>query len=261
MSNPLPHAEELYSQDGSAREEASRARKTALVRQFNDNFGNDENDLEAWHKLCRVIGIRPVPSDIYSCRQAVQATHVNMVDVVQASETGGTVPVFDSEQELSEYTIATGKFFPRDHVESSDLLRHCLRHINDPNSPSSLGPRGSKRKRNEYEDEGEDGSEGESGSGEGSEGDDYSDAEEDNAEDEGSSDDDEDEDEDRDARQGGGSGVGYGDDDEEEDEEDEDDDDGGGGVGAYGDNYTNHEYHYDGGYDEDEGDNGYDDYY
>ena len=59
--------------------------------------------------------------------------HVNLVDLVLEE---GPVHKFKTVKELSEYTRATGKFFPRDDAEAGGLLRYLLRHIFDPSKDS-----------------------------------------------------------------------------------------------------------------------------
>ena len=46
--------------------------------------------------------------------------------------TGVEVQVFESERDLSKYTISTGKFFPRENAHAGGLLRYLLRHILRP---------------------------------------------------------------------------------------------------------------------------------
>lgn len=66
--------------------------------------------------------------------QAVQRTHVNLVDLVDAFGTNRPIKVFRTERQLSEYTIKAGKYFPRDEIEAGDLLKFLLRHIFNPGS-------------------------------------------------------------------------------------------------------------------------------
>ena len=63
--------------------------------------------------------------------QLVTNTHVNIVDLLDA---GGTKVVtrFPSEKALSEYTLATRKFFPRENVRAGGVLRALLRRILHP---------------------------------------------------------------------------------------------------------------------------------
>ena len=59
-------------------------------------------------------------------------THVNIVDLLERKESGGPVRNFSSESELSAYTIATAKYFPRDNAYAGGLLRFLLRQIKNP---------------------------------------------------------------------------------------------------------------------------------
>jgi hypothetical protein len=49
--------------------EARRNFKSAMVQQFNDLYGTDQNDLESWKNLCCVLNIDPVPDGMKECRE------------------------------------------------------------------------------------------------------------------------------------------------------------------------------------------------
>ncbi|KAI0064499.1 hypothetical protein BV25DRAFT_1822857 [Artomyces pyxidatus] len=115
------------------RTKAYNAFRDALTQQFNAIYGTDVNDIHSWHLLCSVLGIAP-PEGLEACRQAVRSTHVNLIDLVVEPEEG--VVLFDSEKALSEYTIKTGKFFPRDNAYAGGVLRFLLRHIMNPSDSS-----------------------------------------------------------------------------------------------------------------------------
>jgi hypothetical protein len=53
--------------------------------------------------------------------------HVNLVDLVDTS--GQVVELFSSLQELREYTINTGKYFPRESAYAGGVLKFLLRDI------------------------------------------------------------------------------------------------------------------------------------
>ena len=46
------------------REDAFRSFRIALTQSFNETFGQDENDADAWHKLCRAAGIPDIPMSL-----------------------------------------------------------------------------------------------------------------------------------------------------------------------------------------------------
>ena len=64
--------------------------------------------------------------------QVVLSTHVNLVDLLDTHRTGQRVKIFDTEEELSEYTCETKKFFPLDSAKQGGVLKYLLRHIFDP---------------------------------------------------------------------------------------------------------------------------------
>ncbi|TFK21860.1 hypothetical protein FA15DRAFT_706874 [Coprinopsis marcescibilis] len=114
------------------RDEAHENFKSALVREFNLNYGT-EASLEGWQALCERLGVDPIPTTLKAAREAVKATHVNLVDLTQGAD-GRDVVIFPTEVALSNYTKETGRFFPRDHLEAGDLLRNLLRRIMNPRS-------------------------------------------------------------------------------------------------------------------------------
>ena len=59
-------------------------------------------------------------------------THVNLVDLVDAPKTHKPVRWFPSEKALSDYTLETEKFFPRNSKCAGGLLKFLLRHIFHP---------------------------------------------------------------------------------------------------------------------------------
>ncbi|KAG1867058.1 hypothetical protein C8R48DRAFT_833139 [Suillus tomentosus] len=121
-----------WDRDDKEREKAHNDFKNALVRQFNEIYGTDVNDLTSWHNLCQIVRISPIPDTLKLCREAVKATHVNIVDLVDTNVTKEPVTRFVSEAKLSEYTKATGKFFPTDNAYAGGLLRYLLRRILNP---------------------------------------------------------------------------------------------------------------------------------
>lgn len=119
-------------------------------------FGS-ENDIHAWHHLCRAVGVQDPPATREQCEQAclstypckrreragtntdqrLRNTHVNIVDLIEWGRTGQTdtsVEVFGTEEALVDYTKRKGKYFPQDGVENDAgeknvVLRHLLRKM------------------------------------------------------------------------------------------------------------------------------------
>ena len=61
--------------------------------------------------------------------QHFRRVNVNIVDLVDTKGTGKRVPTYKTVDELADYTKATKKFFPREHVAAGGLLRLLLRQI------------------------------------------------------------------------------------------------------------------------------------
>lgn len=128
----------LQTEAGWEREEQRDAWEgylEALVLQFNSSYGENENDLTAWHGLLARIGINNFPDSVKVCKSIIRGKFINLVDLVDArDDPSRQVQQFASEMILSEYTLSNHKVFPRDHVAAGSLLRYLLRHILSPNS-------------------------------------------------------------------------------------------------------------------------------
>ncbi|KAJ3530675.1 hypothetical protein NM208_g9220 [Fusarium decemcellulare] len=61
--------------------------------------------------------------------QLVRETHVNLVDLTQSPQTGQLVKLFDTLEDLREYTLDTGKIFPKKEAYEGGLLKMLLREI------------------------------------------------------------------------------------------------------------------------------------
>ncbi|KAF9496626.1 hypothetical protein BDN71DRAFT_1505541 [Pleurotus eryngii] len=116
-----------WDRDDPEREKAHKAFKDALVKEFNDVYGTDEKDINSWHKICTVVNIDPLPDTLRKARDAVLSKHINLVDLVDHPT--GHVRAYDSLEGLRTYTIATGKYFPRENAYAEGLLKYLLREI------------------------------------------------------------------------------------------------------------------------------------
>ena len=59
--------------------------------------------------------------------QKIKRIHVNLVDLVDTS--GVQAELFCSLEELREYTIESGKFFPKESAYAGGILKFLLREI------------------------------------------------------------------------------------------------------------------------------------
>ncbi|KAH7342165.1 hypothetical protein B0J17DRAFT_567257, partial [Rhizoctonia solani] len=124
-------------------QEARKARqelKDALAKAFGQFYGYDMDDLGAWQSLCRVLRFENIPDDPEECQQLVTATYVNIIDLIDTVSTGAPVQHFDSEQELSEYTIQTKNFLLRQSKHAGSLLKSLLRNIFAPSDATRSNP-------------------------------------------------------------------------------------------------------------------------
>lgn len=54
---------------------------------------------------------------------------VNLVDLVDTGNTGECASQFSTLEGLKEYTIATGKFFPKESAYAGGMLKLLLREL------------------------------------------------------------------------------------------------------------------------------------
>ncbi|KAI0318925.1 hypothetical protein OF83DRAFT_1113354 [Amylostereum chailletii] len=121
-------------------EEERKARETelwteyqdALGQQFAALFGSDENDLEGWQKILRLLQVDPVPATLDDCRKVMDDKHVNILDLLDAHRTGSKVEIYRTEAALSAYTRTHRKIFNRHGEHVPPLLQALLRHILGP---------------------------------------------------------------------------------------------------------------------------------
>ncbi|CAE6473717.1 unnamed protein product [Rhizoctonia solani] len=116
----------------AARENVDRA----SVHQFNEIYGTDVDDHAAWQKIFEILRMGKAPKRIGACKRRVREYHANLCDLVHNHARGKGTKRFRSAEELRDYTIRTGKFFPQKHADAGGLLRFLLRHLlNPPSNP------------------------------------------------------------------------------------------------------------------------------
>ncbi|KAG8769068.1 hypothetical protein FRC12_005190 [Ceratobasidium sp. 428] len=116
-------------QKGINRKEALVGYKLALVLQFNDTYGTDQNDLASWQNLCRALGIEDIPDELSGCKKIVKGTHVNLVDLVDMPNTRQPIRRFEDVAALRKYSRKKKKIFPRDEAKAGGILKYLLRPI------------------------------------------------------------------------------------------------------------------------------------
>jgi len=111
------------------RDEAWKAFRIASVKAFGTEFGRDENDPEAWRRLCETAGINPIPRSMEDRRETIMSTHINLVDMHEQRRMGLKARTFATLEELRAYTKETGRRYPLDEAYADGLLRYLLREI------------------------------------------------------------------------------------------------------------------------------------
>ena len=66
--------------------EQKEAIQTALVLQFNEIYGESENELQNWQQLCEAMDIEPMPKSVKQCKKVRQSSkHRNIISKMCSS--------------------------------------------------------------------------------------------------------------------------------------------------------------------------------
>ncbi|KAK3045394.1 hypothetical protein LTR09_012994 [Extremus antarcticus] len=124
-----------------ARKEAWEKFRVAMVVEFNSRFGTDAEDVFSWKGICEFLQMNPMPSGVESMRKAVINTHINLTDMLDSKRRGEAISIFKTQDELVEYTVEEGRYFPKEDAYAGGLLKYLLREIHNKYE-GSRGKRG-----------------------------------------------------------------------------------------------------------------------
>lgn len=75
---------DLFDWDRDDEDDAKRDFKAAMVKQFNDIYGTDPDNLENWQKLCHVLNIEPAPTSLEACREVGLMASTLFFEIIRA---------------------------------------------------------------------------------------------------------------------------------------------------------------------------------
>ncbi|EIN03758.1 hypothetical protein PUNSTDRAFT_77588 [Punctularia strigosozonata HHB-11173 SS5] len=128
----IPEFDRLCSERswGKKRRQTARRKLNGFIaEEFNAAYGTLDNDLIQWQTLSRELRVEPVPDSVSQCKQAVKRIHVNIVDLLDARARGEQVRLHRNMHQLAQYSIRTGKIFPKKQAKAGLLLKYLLRQI------------------------------------------------------------------------------------------------------------------------------------
>ncbi|CAG8894795.1 unnamed protein product [Penicillium egyptiacum] len=102
----------------------------ALASEVTIRFG-DVLELESWQKLCRAVGIDPLPGTCADGYLVTRNLFVNIIDLIQWTRTNrvdGEVKRWKNSSDPCEYSIATKRVFERD-MTARDKPNVVLRRL------------------------------------------------------------------------------------------------------------------------------------
>ncbi|KAI5890730.1 uncharacterized protein SCHCODRAFT_02584257 [Schizophyllum commune H4-8] len=94
---------------------------------FEDSFGSDDNDLDAWRNICRTGGIRNAESlpSITACKKAIRQSNINIYDLEDAMKSNTTCSGYATRAQLRQ-SIRKGKRYPKKRAKENRLLKAFL---------------------------------------------------------------------------------------------------------------------------------------
>ncbi|RKU46056.1 hypothetical protein DL546_002881 [Coniochaeta pulveracea] len=118
-----------------ARKKTKAQRQAALALAWDDYFGGGE--LADWQRLLHDLGIEGDFTSKRQCKKAMAGVWINICDFLAAPDKRA-VHHFSTEQELSQYTLASNRCFPKQVIVDAPKgspLKLLLAHILEPRRP------------------------------------------------------------------------------------------------------------------------------
>ncbi|KAL1844292.1 hypothetical protein VTJ49DRAFT_2349 [Mycothermus thermophilus] len=98
-----------------------------IVTEFDLYFGS--GTLEDWPRLCWDIGLEGDLSSNTKCRKALATVHINIWDLMDAVKQGVYPQRFSSARKLADYTMRTGRIYPKRKAKAMGPVAALLRMI------------------------------------------------------------------------------------------------------------------------------------
>ncbi|KAF8848916.1 hypothetical protein BDZ45DRAFT_680899 [Acephala macrosclerotiorum] len=99
-----------------------------VVKEWAEYIG-DETKLDNWARFCRDLELEGEFTSIKKCKKALASVWINIWDFLDERKGKGRARRFNSEGALAEYTITTGKIYPKKEAKEGGPLRALLAHI------------------------------------------------------------------------------------------------------------------------------------
>ncbi|OBT57900.1 hypothetical protein VE04_02039 [Pseudogymnoascus sp. 24MN13] len=107
----------------------NKSRAEKAKEEFNAYFP-DTSKLENWQKLCRDLGINPVPNSIRQCKMETKKIYVNIYQFLHQIRTGFPATRFPSQKALANYCNGGNKRkFPREIAKERGALAGLLHYL------------------------------------------------------------------------------------------------------------------------------------
>ncbi|KFY01885.1 hypothetical protein O988_02482 [Pseudogymnoascus sp. VKM F-3808] len=118
------------AKDGGAQNGGARKTRAEKAKEEFKRYFPNAHKLENWQKLCRDLGIVPVPSSITQCKKEIKKIYVNIYQFLHQIRTGEPATRFFSQKELAKYCNGgTKRKFPREYAKERGALAGLLHYL------------------------------------------------------------------------------------------------------------------------------------
>ncbi|OAG01425.1 uncharacterized protein CC84DRAFT_1228490, partial [Paraphaeosphaeria sporulosa] len=95
---------------------------------FDETYGTNYKDLEAWQHFCADVGIEPIPESIKKCKKALKKVFINIFDFIAVQKRLKPAPPrrFRAVHELAHYSIESIKIYPLELAKKETFHRALL---------------------------------------------------------------------------------------------------------------------------------------
>ncbi|KAJ3518915.1 hypothetical protein NMY22_g13443 [Coprinellus aureogranulatus] len=116
----------LNLQGGGAEDRSfCQAFADTLGNQFNQKYGTEMSDISAWQRLCRRLGVSPIPERVDEAQQAVWRTRANIIDLIDDG-VDGQLKTFPTKEALRKYATKQKKSFPKQCSTAGAILSSLI---------------------------------------------------------------------------------------------------------------------------------------
>ncbi|KAJ3509035.1 hypothetical protein NMY22_g16427 [Coprinellus aureogranulatus] len=117
----------LNLQGGGAEDRSfCQAFADTLGNQFNQKYGTEMSDISAWQRLCRRLGVSPIPERVDEAQQVSVLDQASGIETHSGRWRGWQLKTFPTKEALRKYTTKQKKSFPKQCSTAGAILSSLI---------------------------------------------------------------------------------------------------------------------------------------